>query len=58
MSQEEINQIFSLVAQGASWVVFLYLYLRERKTSHDIRKEHIADLREIANLQRKETNGS
>lgn len=45
--------IITLIQQGAMWVVFLWLFLNERKRSEERMRAHNDDLREIAGLGRK-----
>jgi len=50
-SQENITQILNIVQSAGMWVVFLYLYISEKKSHNETREQYRKDLREISGLR-------
>lgn len=50
-SSETITQILNLVQSAGMWVVFLYLYISEKKAHNETRKDYRNDLREVSGLR-------
>lgn len=42
------NEVLALVGQVGTWVVFLYLYLAERKRNSEVQDARIKECREFA----------
>lgn len=51
MPEEQLNSIVQLATQGLFSIVFLVLYMQERKAHEETRKELYEVLREIAGLR-------
>jgi len=50
-SQEAITQVLNIVQSAGMWVVFLYLYVSEKKSHNETREQYRKDLREISGLR-------
>lgn len=48
---DDLAQVVDLLAQFGQWAVFLWLFLRELRAHEQTRREHLADLREIAGMR-------
>jgi hypothetical protein len=47
----ETQDIIRMVVEGAFSVVFLWLYIQERKNHKESTERHMADLRQVAGMQ-------